>query len=1065
MAGEDEVRIDASLNDDISEAVARIEARLESLERTVGELGRAGAKGGAEFAAGMDKAAESADEVGDQARQARKPVKELGDEAGKAGTKAAVGGKGLDSFARSASRAGKRAKFFQTTVRLFAFAGAVTALFALAGGLSAVAAGAAIAIGGMAPMVGVIAGALPIFAAAKLSMLAWKLAAESMEPTLNRIKGQFTDLGEQIASGGLRSGLDFFADRLDALAQVTGRGLASLGGQIGNAARQTGELVSSAPFLAQVQRIFHGLEPVVGNLAQALINLGRAIINVIEGAMPMAQDMAATFEWITRRLAEWTAAQLANGRMAAWLNNAWSIFKRTVGVIVDVLIGLFNIFRIGAGYAAEMGASIEDMAYKFRVWTSSAEGQARINQYFQESLPALREMGKLLAMIVSGFGGLAANQNVAPLLNQIRTEFAPALGDLVAKLSGQGGLGPALIEAATALVRFMAELDFSGLTMFVLALARFAEGVIWIMQNVPGASLLISGMVGAFLAFKLLGPVFTLVGKSLKAYKWVLVALTADTAKLTTAQRVFAATAVWVGNVFKTVATGIAVASRAMWAALLANPIILIVAVIVGALVFMWFKFGWFRDFVIGIWEAIKTAAMAVWNALLAAIRWVVDMATTIWQGLVTAWNAVIGAISAAATWLWTNVIQPVWNVIVAGARIAFNIIKTIVQIAVYIIMVIVWLIATVFEAVFKAVIAIAKWAWENVLRPIFVAISTAAIAVWNAIGAAASFVWNLISTGASWLWNTILLPVFTVVRDFIVGVWNAISGAAQIVWNAISTGAGVVWNNVLSPIFNTIRSVGTAIWNAISGAASAVWNAIKSGWNALWGFLKPIFDAIGKAGAAVWDGIKAAADAVGKVVKGIWDAIIGAVKAVWNAIASVWNAIPSVTIPDWVPGIGGSTFGLPKMPTLWHGGEAPPGRALVGEHGPEPVVVNGTVTGMVGLNGPEVTTLPSGGYVVPNLSTLDALPGLTKSIPAGVAAAVARSVPGYADALGPNTSGGDSGLSGAIDRLSRSLDGQMPPVHVHGTGDTTKDVLDAWRAYRREEEAHGRYRYETAGR
>lgn len=1064
MAGEDEVRIDASLKDDISEAVARIEARLDSLERTVGELGRAGAKAGAEFAGGMDKAAESADEVGDQARQARKPVKDLGDEAAKTGTKAAVGSKGLDTFAKKANRAGKNAKFFQTVVTAFKFAGIITGVFALAGGLSALAAGAVIAIGGLSPMVGVVAGALPIFAAAKLSMLAWKLAAESMAPTLARIKNQFTELGDQIAAGGLRSGLDYFADRLGKLAALTGKGLASLGGQLGNAARKAGDLAASAPFLAQVERIFHGLEPVVGNVTDGLLSLARAIVNVIEGAMPMAQAMAADFAFIAQKLADWTAAQLANGRMAAWLTKSYSIFKRVIGVIVDVLIGLFNIFRVGAGYAGDMGASIEDAAYKFRLWTGSAEGQARINQYFQDSLPALREMGKLLGMIASGFGGLAANQNVAPLLNQIRTEFAPALGELVSKLSGQQGLGPALIEAATALVRFMAELDFSALTMFVLAIAKLAESIVWIMQNVPGASILISGLVGAFLGFKLLGPVFTLVGKGADAFKWMKVAQT-DGAKLTLGQKIFSKVMSGLGTVFTKVGTAIIGVIRAIGAAMLANPILIVIALIVGAIIFMWFKFAWFRDAVMAVWEAIKTAAVAVFNAIMAAVRWVVDTAVAVWQSLVTAWNAVVGAIKTAAMWLWTNVFEPVWNVIVAGARIAFNIIKFIVQTVVYIIMVIVWLIATVFEAVFKAIIAIAKWAWETILRPIFTAIATVAVAVWNAISAAATFMWNLISQGAMWLWNTIILPVYTAVRDFLVGVWNAILGAAQAVWNGISSAASTVWNSVLSPIFNTIRSVGTAVWNAIQSVASGVWNGIKSVVSGAWSVIKPVFDAIGKAGTAVWDGIKWAADAAGKVIKGIWDGIMSVIKAVWNGIANVWNAIPTVTIPDWVPLIGGDTFGLPKMPKLWHGGEAPPGKALVGEHGPEPVVVNGQVTGMVGLNGPEITNLPSGGYVVPNLSTLDALPGLTKTIPAGVAAAVARSVPGYADALGPSSSGGDSGLSGAIDRLSRSLDGQMPPVNVNGSGDIKKDVLDAWRAFRREEEAHGRYKYETAGR
>ena len=49
-------------------------------------------------------------------------------------------------------------------------------------------------------------------------------------------------------------------------------------------------------------------------------------------------------------------------------------------------------------------------------------------------------------------------------------------------------------------------------------------------------------------------------------------------------------------------------------------------------------------------------------------------------------------------------------------------------------------------------------------------------------------------------------------------------------------------------------------------------------------------------------------------------------------------NAI-SVTAPDWIPGLGGKTFGfnLNEIPQLADGGTAvQPGIALVGERGPE---------------------------------------------------------------------------------------------------------------------------------
>lgn len=1069
----DRLEIEASLRDDITAALERIEQRVDSLESEVKRMGRTGAKAGAEFSAGMDKAASSADEVGDQARQAKKPVKDLGDEAVKTGVKARAGATGLNKLARSARKTNKELGGFGPILTSLKFGALATGIFALLGGLSALAAGAAIAVGGLAPMVGVLAGIPTLLLAAKLSMLAFKLASEVMEPTLTRIKNQFTELGPMIAGGGLQKGLDYFANSLTKLAKATGKGLAGLGAEIGLAARATGNIVKDRAFLAQVAAIFAGLRPIVRDIAMGLIALGRSLLNVVQGSLPMVQEMADTFRVIAEGLQSWTAEQLANGRMAAWLMKSWKIFTRSIGVLVDLMIGLFNIFRVGAGYAGEMGQSVEQAAYKFRLWSGSAEGQQRINQYFQDSLPALREMGRLLGMMVGGLAKLGANQNVAPLLQQIRTEFAPALGEAVGKLSGQDGLGPALISAATALLQFFSALDFSGLTAFVVALTGLVQGITWIMQNVPGASFVLSGLVAAFFAFKLLVPVIGLVEKFGKAFAWIKVAH-AGTGKLSVMQKLLGSAMTGLGKVFSAVGKGIIVVIRAIGTAFMANPILAAIALIIIAIVLLWENCAWFRDAVMAVWEAIKNAAVAAWNwikdavvtvvnAIIATATSIWDALTSVWNNLVTVWNTVTGAIADAAKWLWENGIRPVWNVIAAVAEVVWDIIVGIVQTAVYIIVAIIALIATVMERFWKSLVSIATWVWENVLLPIWKVLLTVATAVWDGI----LFVVRAVTTGIqvawNWLWTTILLPLFTLMKTIGTAVWDGIMFVAQAVVNGISAGWNFLWG-ILQPIFSGISSVGSAVWSVISDVAGGAVDFVKSAWGVLAGFFSDLWSGISTVATGVWEGIGKAIGKVGDVVKGIWDTITGAVKAVWNFLANAWNSIPSITVPDWVPGIGGSTFGLPKLPTLWHGGEAPGGTAIVGEHGPEPVVVNGRLAGMVGTNGPEVATLPSGGYVVPNLNTLNALPGLSKTLPASVAAAVARSVPGYAGALGARPSGGDSGLAHAVDRLAAAVAGQMPPVSVQGNG-SVEDVYDAWKRLKREDEARGRYDYTPTGR
>lgn len=1042
--GPDDVSISASMQGDLVAALGEVDEQLEDTGDEAERMGEKGRAGGKAFAAGMKDAARGADRARDASGRFVAAGGRANETLRDTARDSRLAASGLDKFSRKAQKAAKSAGGLGAILMMIKWGAIITAVFALVGGLSALAAGAAIAIGGLAPMAGVLAGALPLWAATKLSVAAVKLAADELEPTLNRIKKRFTDLGPVIARGGLQQGLDYFGNSLDKLSALTGRGLASLGGQLGNAARQAGNMAKSAPFLNQIRRIFYGLEPIVGNLSKGMLFLVRALLNVLEAALPMAQSMAAVFAQNARRLQLWTAEQLANGRMAAWLNKAWQTFRRTVGVVADFLVGMFNIFRIAAGYSTQMGTSIEATAAKFRAWTESAGGQARINRYFQESLPALREMGRLLGMIARGFGSMAANANVAPLLAQIRTELAPAVSDLVNNMAGQGGLGPATISAAAAMVRLIASLDFSALTMFLQALAGVVNAIVWIGENVPGASFVISGLLGAFLGFKVLGPVFSMVAGGAKAFAWISAA-NKMTGELSMMQKVVGGLVLpmlrtlagFLGGVMLNAIKGIGIAIRFAFVTTPIGWIILAIAALVAGFIYLWNHSAAFRDFFIGIWNAIRTAFMAVVNAIVTA-----------WSALVNAlkaaWQATVGFIITVARWIWDHGLKQVLGFIVGAFKVQFAIIAFIVQTVVYIIMAIVAGLAWVFEKLWQGITAGAQWAFNNVILPVVNFFK----AIWDGIVSAASVIWQLFVARISSAWTGFYNNVIAPVVNFIRGLWNG-----------LVSGLSAAWQLFVARI--------SGIWRNFTGVVSSVVGGIRSLWSGLTSWLSSIFKPVGTAISAVFTAIGKAAGVAGGVIKGIWDGVLNALKAVWNVIARVWNAIPSVTVPDWVPGIGGTTFGLPKMPILWSGGEAPGGRALVGELGPEPLVRNGQVVGMLGQHGPEVASIPPGGYVVPNLDTLKRMPGLTKTLPSAVAAAVSRSVPGYGSVLahedGRSTAPAPAGSdTRALERRLAELTAELrrrPPT-VEGNGDIAAEVERVMRKLRREDELHARYSY-----
>lgn len=1085
---DEEVRLGLSADDDVSVALERIIRRLAEVERKLDEVAVAGKAAGKGIDESMEDAEESIKGTGKASDETAPKIKKLGDESSTASRKTDGLAGSLNRLARNAKRSRRNVGGLHAILGAFKIAGLVTGVFALAGGISALGAGAAIAVGGLAPMVGVL-GILPaLFLAVKLSTLAFKLAAAQLEQPLTRMKNQFTELGPIIASGGLASGLDFFADSLRGLARATGIGLSGIGAEIGAAAREAGNLVSSRKFLDQVATIFEGMRPIVGSLARALIQFASGLLNLLQASIPPAQDVARVILVLATQFSKWSQEMLDSGRATLFMFRAWDLFRQVIKVIGDFLSGVFTILRIGAGYADEMGASIFNAARNFRLWTESAEGQARINQYFQDSLPALREMGKLLALVVGGLATLGANQNVAPLLAQIREQLAPALASLVTNLTGQTGLGPALITTTAAFVQLLAGLDFSGLTLFVQAVGQFLQFVLMLTQTVPGANFLVSALLTSFLGFKVLGPIFAIAGKGAGAFSWVAGALR-HTKDLSKAQLIFKAVISQLWVAFKLAGAGIITVLRAIGIAFMANPIGFIIGIVIGLILLLWFKCEWFRDAVTAAWEWIAMAAGVAWdwivNAVGIAIDWIVEKSMWLWNnGLKPVWEiistavsiyimvwvavikAVVTAIAATVTWLWENVIKPIWNVIATAAEIAWSVIKFVVQSVIFFIALNVKILAMVLEAVWKAIAAAGSWVWEHVLGPVvrwFVDFFTATVA-------RISREWDIVIAFLTAAW-TVFQGALDVVITWISAKWTWLTGLIGAAWNAI-------YAVFIGPFLEKVRAgweiltgfLGSA-WDIVAGAIGAAWNGltmlagnaietIKFLWEKGTSWLGEFFQPIGSVIGKIWEGISSGAEKAADIVKGVWSKAVEIVKGAWNALAGTWNGVPSITVPDWVPGMGGNTFSLPKLPMLWHGGPTPGGAALVGEHGPEPLVRGGRVVGMLGANGPEIANLPSGGYVVPNLSTLASLPGLARSIPPSVAAAVASSVPGYRP-----VTGGDSGLRHAVEELADAVRMMPPQVSVSSGGaDVRAEVLSAMREYRREEDARKRYSYQ-AGR
>jgi phage-related protein len=160
-------------------------------------------------------------------------------------------------------------------------------------------------------------------------------------------------------------------------------------------------------------------------------------------------------------------------------------------------------------------------------------------------------------------------------------------------------------------------------------------------------------------------------------------------------------------------------------------------------------------------------------------------------------------------------------------------------------------------------------------------------------------------------------------------GFRNAVDGA----WGVLKSVFGWVgrnWKLLVSIIGGPLAAVVVLVasnFGRIKSAATSVVGFVRDKFNAFVSFIKGIPGRIADVG------------------KGLFNGFLEAARSAFNGIASIWNSSVgklNFKIPDWVPGIGGKTFGVPTIPALAAGGIiTSPGMALVGERGPEIVTLD----------------------------------------------------------------------------------------------------------------------------
>ena len=299
-----------------------------------------------------------------------------------------------------------------------------------------------------------------------------------------------------------------------------------------------------------------------------------------------------------------------------------------------------------------------------------------------------------------------------------------------------------------------------------------------------------------------------------------------------------------------------------LFAAMSANPIVAVIAIIAGlvvALVTLWNTNDGFREAVTNAWEKIKEVFGTVIDAIKGFFSGLVEKVQTAWESVKEAVTNVFTAIADTVSAVW----ETIKNVITVGIMLNGSII----------------------DAAFQIITLPWRFIWENCKEYI--------ISAWNYIKDTVSSALNIISSVISDAWNTVssfLTYILSNIKNKFVSDWNAIKSVVSNVLLVISLTVTSVMNSiwsVVSSILNVIKSVFSSAWNGIKSVVSSAVNNIKSvvssGLNGAKSTVTGVLNSIRSAFSSVWDGCK---NIVGNA--------IGHIKSLMNFS---WS-LPSLKLP-----------------------------------------------------------------------------------------------------------------------------------------------------------------------
>ena len=372
--------------------------------------------------------------------------------------------------------------------------------------------------------------------------------------------------------------------------------------------------------------------------------------------------------------------------------------------------------------------------------------------------------------------------------------------------------------------------------------------------------------------------------------------------------------------------------------------IIAIVAALAAGFMYLWETNEDFRNNVTAVWEELQGSFSELGGKISDMLNQLMPLISEIASTVLTAFGQIAEAVLPILIQLISELLPVIIGLIDQLLPVLTQIIESVLTVLVDVINQLLPLVMQIIEAVLpvllqlvQAILPIITQIVEAVLPVLIQLINTILPIITQIISAVLPVLVEILNalTPILNMVISLLQPILNLIISLVEPILNLIMAAIQPLIEIFAT----LISTILQPIMPILSAVANIITSVLGAAIQAIQPIIQSLTSIFQGLIDFITGVFSGNWSQAWNGIV-------QVFGGLWDGLVGIVKAPINAVIGLINkAIGalnsiSVTIPDWVPIVGGNTFGIdiPTIPMLASGGFTD-GVSIAGEAGMEAVI------------------------------------------------------------------------------------------------------------------------------